>query len=89
MTPGSGHSAGRRTRLSTALSVEHRADHRPYGFDLVLVDCVAHVRVDARSHASPEAREDLLGEEDARLGDMRINVAATDEHRRPFQASLP
>src|SRR5262245_37970190 len=59
---------------------------RPDGGDLVLVDGVAHARVDAQVHLPAQRAEDLGARADHVLRDVAITVAAAEEDGCPAQA---
>ena len=50
--------------------------------DLVLVHQVSHAGIDAFGHGGAHAREDVGTLVHARLRDVRVDVAAAEEHRR-------
>ena len=55
--------------------------------DLVVVDEMAHARINPRRHLGAHPRAQLGALDHARFGNMRVDIAAAEEHRRAVEAA--
>src|SRR5690606_6357766 len=62
--------------------------HPAHKIDLVLIDRVAHIRVDALSHVTAEPAQRRRRLMHALQRDMEIDIAATEENRCALQRTI-